>query len=61
MIVFVGIVAVGTYDVLSIAPVYKSEVTVLIETGDTKLTQTTQANPGDPRRSTSRRSPARCS
>ena len=44
LIVFVGIVAVGTYLVLGrIAPVYKSETTLLIETGESGLTRPTQS------------------
>lgn len=46
IIVFVGVVAVGTYVVLDrVAPVYKSETTIIIEAGDPDLTK--QLNPGN--------------
>ncbi|MCR4281980.1 MAG: Wzz/FepE/Etk N-terminal domain-containing protein [Bauldia sp.] len=48
LIVFIGIVAVGTYFVLAqIAPVYRSGATVIIETGESGLTRTTQTAPGE--------------
>ena len=44
LIVFLGIVAVGTYVGLGqIAPVYKSEATLLIETGESDLTRTSDS------------------
>ena len=59
---FVVIVAVGVYALLSqIAPVYKSEATLLIETGGSDLTRPTQSSGADRPRSTRKRSPARCS
>ncbi len=48
VVVFVLIVTAGTYVLLGkLTPTYTSEVGVLIETGETTLTQTTQVNPGD--------------
>jgi succinoglycan biosynthesis transport protein ExoP len=47
LIVFLGIVAVGTYVGLGqIPPVYKSEATVLIETGESDLTRTPDSGAG---------------
>jgi succinoglycan biosynthesis transport protein ExoP len=44
IIVFVGVVAVATFVMLDrMAPVYKSEATVIIETGESDLTRPTQA------------------
>ncbi len=44
LIVFLGLVAVGTFVLLGrIAPVYKSEATVLIETGESDLTRTSDS------------------
>jgi succinoglycan biosynthesis transport protein ExoP len=43
LIVFILIVAIGTYGILSrVAPVYQSETTLLIETGESSLTRPTQ-------------------
>src|SRR6266536_2312280 len=48
LIVFVLIVAVGTYVVLGrVPPVYKSEATVFLESGESNLTRTTQTGAGD--------------
>jgi uncharacterized protein involved in exopolysaccharide biosynthesis/Mrp family chromosome partitioning ATPase len=48
LIVFVGLVAVGTYMFLArLDPVYKSEATILIQDGESDLTRSTQATPGD--------------
>jgi polysaccharide biosynthesis transport protein len=49
LIVFIILVAAGTYFVLGrIAPVYKSEATVFLESGESSLTRTTQTGAGDP-------------
>ena len=46
IIVFVAIVAAGTYYGLSrVKPVYTSQTTILIQVGESNLTQTTQVNP----------------
>ncbi|HVY20041.1 MAG TPA: exopolysaccharide transport family protein [Bauldia sp.] len=43
LIVFIGLVAVGTYALLAqLAPVYKSETTLIIQSGETSLTAPTQ-------------------
>ncbi len=48
IIVFVGLVAAGTFYGLShLSPTYSSEVSILIGTSDTNLTQTTQTSPAD--------------
>ncbi len=48
VIAFVLIVTAGTYYGLSrLAPVYTAETTILIQAGESSLTQTTQATPGD--------------
>ena len=49
LIVLVGIVAIGTFVLLSrVAPIFKSEATVLIQSGESSLTRTsdTPAEPG---------------
>ena len=47
LIIFIGVFSSGTYVLLGwIAPVYKSEATILIETGESDLTRTTQSGGG---------------
>ncbi|MEJ0096734.1 MAG: Wzz/FepE/Etk N-terminal domain-containing protein [Bauldia sp.] len=61
LILFLVIVAAGTWVVLSrVAPVYKSEATLLIATGES-ISPARRRPPPTPPRSTSRRSPARSS
>src|SRR2546421_9990555 len=48
LIVLVGVVAIGTFVLLSrVAPIYKSEATVLIQSGESNLTRTSDA-PAEP-------------
>ena len=48
LIVLVGIVAIGTFVLLSrVAPIFKSEATVLIQSGESSLTRTSDA-PAEP-------------